>query len=252
MDFVKLITDSYDRKARLYPALLVLLPPVITIYAFLNGEVEILESLLAIVAGTGGMYFLTQVARDNGKKKEPLLFQEWGGMPSVAIFRHRDNKLDAITKRRYHKIMTDLIPESPAITAQNEKRNSQKTDQTYFAWSNFLRIHTREKKKFPLIFAENVSYGYRRNIFGMRALGIWLCSLSMLACGLGNPAYLYFRYNQIFWQNPPDPLLLCSFFLASGLLLFWIFHVRKDWVKIPADAYAQRLVESIEEIAKTL
>jgi hypothetical protein len=211
MNFLKLITDLYERKARLYPALLVLLPPILAVVAFIGGELDTIKVLLSILGSAGCAFFLAQVARDSGKKKENLLFKAWGGMPSIAIFRYRDSTLDSITKQRYHKAMETLVPESSAPTEKNEKKKPDETDEIYSAWSNYLRTHTRDKARFPLIFSENVNYGYRRNAWGMKAWGIRLSLLSAISISIGNPAFLYFWENQKFWQLPIDALLMCAF-----------------------------------------
>jgi hypothetical protein len=250
MDFLKQITDPYDCKARLYPALLVLLPLFFVFATFFYDEIGALKLLLSIVVGAGGMFFLAQLARDKGKTIETDLFRVWGGMPSVAIFRHRDTSLDTLTKQRYHEVMSNIIKEASAPSNKMEKKNPDEADKVYVAWSSYLRTHTRDKKRFPLVFVENINYGYRRNTLGMKAWGIIFSLASTIAVGVGNPVYLYFALHQKFWINPIDPLLLCSFLFSLSFLLFWIFKVTKAWVKIPADAYSQRLIETIDELSE--
>ena len=94
MNLEILIMDEYERKARLYPALLLIAPIIGTVFALLSIKMAI---SVTIFVSSGGAYLLTQLARDKGKEKEPKLFNEWGGMPSIAIFRHTDNQLDKIT-----------------------------------------------------------------------------------------------------------------------------------------------------------
>src|SRR5438876_1154804 len=98
MNPLNLITDSYERPARLYPALLLIAPLVAAGVGILSANWTALQSVAATVVGCGGAFLLTQLARDSGKKGEKHLFEKWGGLPSVAIFRHRDTRLDSITK----------------------------------------------------------------------------------------------------------------------------------------------------------
>jgi hypothetical protein len=236
-----LITDSYDRKARLYPALLLVVPVLIVVVGVGLATFSILKSLGTVAAGCGGAFLLSQLARDAGKKLEVKLFEKWGGLPSVAILRHRDVRIDAITKNRYHKHLSTLVKGTKPPTPKEEDADPTAADQVYTAWSSYLRVHTRNTKTYPLVFQENVSYGYRRNVCGLRPLGIGLSALS-LASGAG---WLY-RTHVITGSMGTESVasLLCVFVF----LLLWIFRFTPDWVRIPADAYAQRLVESVDSL----
>src|SRR5216683_1483770 len=103
MNPINLITDGYERKARLCPALLLVAPLVITVVGVTSVKFSKLESLGAALVGCGGAFLLTQLARDGGKRCEKAFFEKWGGLPSVAVFRYRDIRIDPITKVRYHK-----------------------------------------------------------------------------------------------------------------------------------------------------
>ena len=63
-----LIIDGYDRKARLYPALLLVAPVLIAVVGVGLGNLSILKSLGTVAAGCGGAFLLAQLARDAGKK----------------------------------------------------------------------------------------------------------------------------------------------------------------------------------------
>ncbi len=39
---------------------------------------------------------------------------------------------------------------------------------------NYLRENTRDKEKFGLVYAELIGYGFRRNLWGMKKLGVTL------------------------------------------------------------------------------
>jgi hypothetical protein len=236
---INLISDTYERKARLYPALLLVAPVIVVALAMLSSKLSAVESLTAGVIGFGGAFLLNQVARDEGKKREKQLFVEWGGLPSIAIFRHSDDRLDPVTKARYHKKLSALVKDTKAPTADEEKADPAAADVTYSAWSHFLRVSTRDTKKFSLLFHENVNYGYRRNIVGLRPFGIILCVLSLFAAA----ARVYFVHNS---TGQWDAAVMGAAALCAILLLLWLFRFRPDWVRVPADAYAARLAESVE------
>src|SRR5437016_4780635 len=114
----------------------------------LSAKLSTLQSLGAAAVGCGGSFLLTQLARDAGKSREKALFKKWGGLPSIAIFRHRDTRLDPITKERYQKRLTELVKEARAPTIQQEQVDPAGADAVYSAWSNYLRVNTRDTKKF--------------------------------------------------------------------------------------------------------
>jgi hypothetical protein len=86
MNPLNLITDGYERKARLYPALFLVAPIVITIVGAAATKLSTLESLAAALAGCGGAFLLTQLARDAGKKRENQFFEMWGGLHQSRSF----------------------------------------------------------------------------------------------------------------------------------------------------------------------
>ncbi len=242
MNPLNLITDGYERPARLYPALLLIAPLVAATVAILSAKLTGLQSFAATVVGCGGAFLLTQLGRDSGKKGEKRLFEKWGGLPSVAIFRHRDTRLDSITKVRYHKKLAGLVREAKAPTIEQEQADPVAADEVYIAWSNYLRVNTRDAKKFTLLFHENINYGYRRNVWGLRPIGIIVCVVSCLACGV----QLYVVHQS---KGKLDEAVAGAGAFAFVLLMLWVFRFTENWVRVPADAYAVRLVECAEALA---
>ncbi|MBX3673897.1 MAG: hypothetical protein KF776_13025 [Burkholderiales bacterium] len=241
MNLLNLITDPYDRQARLYPAILLIAPVALSAVAILTERLTGLHTIGALLIGLGGAFLLTQLARDAGKRGEKTLFEKWGGIPSVAIFRHSDSRLDSSTKARYHKKVAALVKEAKAPTEEQERADPVAADEVYSAWSNYLRVNTRDTNKFALLFKENVNYGYRRNVWGLRPLGIAASALSLAAC----VGWIYF------WHRSPQALdasVIGAAAFNALLLLLWLFRFTDDWVRVPADAYAARLAECIESL----
>ncbi len=239
MNPLNLVTDAYDRQARLYPALLLAAPVVATLVAVFAAKLNGIQSLTASLVTLGGAFLLTQLARDAGKKGEKSLFEKWGGLPSIAIFRHRDTRLDPITKVRYHKKLASLVKEAKAPNAAQEQMDPVGADAVYSAWSNYLRVNSRDIKKFGMLFNENVNYGYRRNVWGLRLIGIIFSSLSLAVCA----ARVYFVHQS---TGKFDESVIGAGAFAFLMLLLWIFRFTGEWARVPADAYAARLAECVE------
>ena len=137
--------------------------------------------------------------------------------------------------------MAGLVKEAKAPTPEQEQADPAAADAVYAAWSNYLRVNTRDTKKFALLFQENVAYGYRRNVWGLRALGILVSLLSLAACA----GRLYMVHSSL---GKIDEALAGAAAFAAIMLLLWLFRFDGDWVRVPADAYAERLSECAETI----
>ena len=96
-----------------------------------------------------------------------------------------------------------------------------------------------DTKKYPLLFKENINYGYRRNVWGLRSIGIVTSGLCCAAAATG----LYMRYRA---TGNVGEEIAGAFAVAFVFFLLWIFRFSSDWVRIAADAYAARLAESVE------
>lgn len=233
------IIDGYERKARLYPALVLLAPVVSLAIAIMLPTLSIIKSIAALIIACGGAFLLSHLARDGGKKGEPKLFEKWGGVPSVAIFRHRDPRIDSITKGRYHKKLANLVKEVSAPSPADEAAAPAEAENVYRAWSTYVRVNTRDTKKYPLLFQENVWYGYRRNIWGLRPIGITVS----VFCVLGGLGWLGYEYSN---GHHLSEAVIGADVIALVFLVLWIFRFTPDWVRVPGDAYAERLVEAID------
>jgi hypothetical protein len=184
---------------------------------------------------------LMHLARDQGKKGEPKLFEEWGGMPSVAIFRHRDMRIDPISKARYHKKLEGLVKGVIAPSPADETAAPEAAENVYRAWSTYVRVNTRDTKKYQLLFHENVCYGYRRNLWGLRPIGITVSVICVVGgfCWLG---YQYYTGSEL------SGVVIGADIVAIVFLVLWIFRFTPNWVRIPADAYAERLAEAVDDL----
>ncbi len=243
MDLLASITNNYERKARLYPALLLISPIIAVGAALFSDRLTGFQFALAGAVSFGGVFLLIQLARDFGNKKEKELFAKWGGVPSITIFRHQDARLDSVTKERYHKKLERLVKEAKAPNSEEENNDPRAADKIYSAWSNFLRANTRDPNTFGLLLQENINYGYRRNVFGFRAIGIFLTVITVLTSAIR--LYLVYRSS----SQVDQPLLAAGLF-SLLMLALWIFRFTSEWVRTSADAYAERLAESVEILSE--
>jgi hypothetical protein len=232
--------DTYTIKARLCPVFLVILPVLITINLWAPKTSKFQFGFSSVIFSLAISFFGAQFGRHGGKLKEIKLWKSWDGPPTIRFLRYRDKQFNSIRKMRYHRIFQKLIPDINIPTMEQEMSDPLKADQVYEACIRFLIAKTRDIKKFSLVYKENTNYGFLRNLWGLKPLGIFLSLLSLINCG-------YFLWVE--WSNKkilPETIILTLIVLC--ILALWITWVRPAIIKIAAEAYAERLLECCENI----
>lgn len=239
--------DIYTLRARLQPALLVALPVPLTLLAWFPNTFPGWGILKVALPFFGLFALLAQIGRDPGKKKELKLFESWRGKPTMQKLRHGSTDLEWLTLERYHAYLGKTVG-MPAPSPEEEENEPNDAGTVYEAYVRYLREVTRDQAKYPLIFAENVNYGYRRNLWGMKPWGIVIAILGVLG-SFGPIALAAFRYRRgaAFVVSPLPVVTLAT---SAILLLWWIFWINPEWVKVAADAYAERLLGACEALSK--
>jgi hypothetical protein len=237
---IKLI-DRYAFNARFLPAAAVLLPAGVAVASWLPqpGDLVSWGQLVMIGLSAGGAMLLAQLGRGPGKAKEPALFTSWGGQPTVAMLRHRDEQLDSHTKARYHRKLAALVPDSPAPTPEQETTDQAAADGIYASWVSYLLAMTRDLQQYRLLFAANIDYGFRRNLWGMKPAGVLLSSLGAVGA-LGRIAWSY-RSTAVV-----DGVAIAVLAANVWLLVVWLHTIMPAWVKVTADAYARQLLAACD------
>lgn len=239
--------SSYVRGARLYPALIALLPIAVTFLALLGSRVSILISIVTFVSFFGITYLLTIMTRALGKARERNLFQIWGGPPTTIVLRHSDSTIDSVSKKRYHKFLSKAIGVSMP-TEQIEERDPQKADQIYGSAIIWLVENTRDFRKDTILLEENTSYGFHRNLLGLSTIGFWLAIISFAISG-GGVFIALSNKNRIFSEDS-IPLLITSVFLSLALSIFWRYWVSTENTRKQAYTYAIQLIKLCDVLIK--
>ncbi|MGX9576965.1 hypothetical protein [Mesorhizobium sp. f-mel] len=74
------------------------------------------------------------------------------------------------------------IKHAPAPTANDEESNPLKVDGFYERCGNWLRERTLDTTKFEILFEENKTYGFCRNLFGVKLPALTLNMIVVLIC----------------------------------------------------------------------
>lgn len=236
---LKKFTDPYERKARLYPALLALLPVIIVIALYTDWLTFEVENALYITVAAAGLFWLTGKTRDFGKAVERRLVAEWEGMPSVTLLRHRDRVLDRYTTQRYHKAAA-LLADIPLPNPTEEENDPADADERYRAVTSALLSKTRDSNKYSLLFKENINYGFWRNLRGVKLIA---CILAVALVAFG----IWLDRDFVVNLQPPKGTELAVVIAGIMMLLGWATTVTDASVRRAAQNYAQRLLEALDD-----
>jgi hypothetical protein len=236
--FWKGFTNPYERKARLYPAFLVMGPALGVAACIYGAELTLTGGLVSFAISFGGLYLLANVARELGKRKEQALYVAWGGKPSTQVQRHSHPHFDPVTKSRFHTYLSKKL-QIPFPSAADEEGDAVGADGKYAAATLWLIEHTRDRARFPILFAENVGYGYRRNALGLKPLGLGI-SLAAIIWALGAGGLVTGRVG----ISELPPTHAASLLLSAAFMAMWLFYFTAATVKTAAFSYADALLRT--------
>ena len=79
-------------------------------------------------------------------------------------------------------------------------------------------------------------------MLGLRPIGIFIATLAAVAAA-ARVCWVYYHARQI------DQMMIGAGIFSLILLLLWVFRFSPEWVRVPADAYAYRLIETIDMLS---
>jgi hypothetical protein len=120
-------------------------------------------------------------------------------------------------------------------TRQQERRYPERADEHYITATRLLIARVRAVSDyFPLVQEENIQYGFRRNLLGLKPIGIGVVILSM-------------GVEAVYWAVMGiDGRLIGALAVGILMLTVWLAVVRSGWVLQSGRSYADRLFETLE------
>jgi hypothetical protein len=238
---MKDLFDVYSFRARILPGAVVVLPVTLLAVVLVTSKPAWWSALISILSASGVTYLGAQIVRSFGQRVEPELWTSWGGAPTTQLLRFRDAPNKAIVERR-HRLLRALFPDEHVPTESEEAGSGVTADASYETVVRALIARTRDKSRFDRIFDENCQYGYRRNLYGCKVVGIILSAASLLITIAFISVHLAGWHRVNVWSTIAvgliDILLL--------VVLRWV--VTPAWVREAATSYAARLLEAAETL----
>ncbi|MES0030376.1 hypothetical protein [Mesorhizobium sp. M0040] len=233
--------DAYSIRARLFPAILAIAPAIALATVAVTWNTFSLPQAITTVSVAVIFVGFSDIARRFGKKAEREIFRTTGGRPTITLLRRGDPQFANETKDRYRNFLAKQLGE-PAPTAEMELNNPRSVDGFYERCGNWLRERTRDTAKFKILFEENKTYGFRRNLYGAKWPALALNALVVGVCLL-----IISRKMNV----PNDPSLLQVFtvlVIAAIHAGFFFFFVGKKTALEASDQYGRQLILSCETL----
>jgi len=239
------IFDNYELKARIFPAVLTAMPFGVSFviwYPDIIGSFE--SSIIFTVVILILLFSLAKVVRERGKRIQNNLLDEWGDFPTTIILKYSDDTLDVNTKKRYHRYLNSKISEIKLPTTKEQELKDPKLyNGNYRSAVRWLLEKARDHNQYPLVYQENINYGFSRNLLGMKYFGVTFSILSFFFNIFHIYWFSHFSYEELLLIKVVSSLSASLIFLG-----FWVFFVKKDWVTKTAWTYAEVLLSICEGI----
>jgi len=244
---IKEFFDIYGRNARLYPAVL-LVVPLFALPGVLTGIEKLSSGIVTGIVGVALLYGFTHWVRALGKRAELRLVEKWGGLPTTRHLLWHDKTLDSTTKRRYHNYLRANGLE--VLSAEEESVNAARAREKLASAVTWLRIN-RRGDAYQILHSENAAYGFRRNLYGAKPVGIAIALAAAVISGWpvvsATAPLTSATFLEILKSIGLEERIGLSVSLAS--LLAWSVVVTPNWVHDAAEQYAKALLETCDSVA---
>jgi hypothetical protein len=238
-----MLLDSYERRARLTPGLLAVVPIALTVIVLGLRENPVVATCAGLLSAVGGPFVLANIVRDRGMALQAKIFRSWGGPPTRRFLQTYNTEHSAAERTAWRRDV-ESASGTTLPTADDERLNADHAAGTYDAAISRVRTKTRDKKQFGLVFEENRNYGYWRNLRAMRAFGIVIATLCLLV--VGTAASIAARSDLL--ADTSRSTFVLGALLDIGALAFWLIVPSEAAVKRASERYAERLLESAAAI----
>ena len=233
--------DAYSRRARLLPGAIVVLPITLFVVVLLTTKPAWWTAAASLLVASGLSYFGAQLVRSLGTKCQIQLWSSWGGQPTTTMLRFRGAQ-NSVQVARWHRLLAQLCPDETIPDAQAEDADVENADEVYETLATVLRARTRDRRRFGRVFDENCQYGFRRNLYGCRRIGLYLTLFSFATAAV----LLIITTRDL----SSSSVLGLTAVMGLDIVLFGVLKcvVTSEWVHQAAISYATLLLESVETL----
>jgi hypothetical protein len=231
--------DPYERRARVAPGLLALLPLAVAVAAVGLRDAPVVATLLSVLSLAGGPVLLSAYVRQCGLDAQEALWARWGGSPTLQALRCRTAATGSLQRDQWRGAI-ERVTAIPLLSARAERANPEKADEAIEVAVAQLREATRDEKTFPLVSAELKNYGFERNLYGMKRTGIVVSVLAVAAVAIVVAVRL------VDHAEVGVPVLGVAVNLI--LLLGWVLLPSEKRTRSTAEKYSHQLLQGAVQL----
>jgi hypothetical protein len=232
--------DAYDVQARFAPIVFALLPVLLVAIIVVPGlgQMRLAGGTIAGLLLLALPYVGTRIARAAGRARQDALFASWGGMPTTAMLRYRDARLNPQTKQVYRNRLARLGQAFPIPTEAEERADPAGADIKIAAAVSEVRERAKRQGIKP-VHRENINFGAARNAYGLKPFGFTLTLVSLA---------LLITIVALRGGLKPTPLELLVAVAIAIIGSAWIFFCTAETVRHHGEGYALALFEAIDQV----
>lgn len=231
--------DAYTLKARLFPALVAGFPSISVPLVFISWSSLSLSNIIVATTSIIMFFAFSEAARRSGLRIEKKL-----GTRSTPELWHRSNsEISNISKDNYRNFVSSKIG-YPAPNEVTEIENPKVANDFYLSAANWLRGQTKDTKKFSILFSDNISYGYWRNLLGLKPMALALNAIITAACGL----CLYYSPTYLDKIPHATETLIGVLIIVAFHTSYMLFAVSRRTVREASTSYGRQLILSCETL----
>ena len=233
--------DTYNLKARVFPALIAGLPTLALLFVIVPWDRLGISHVIASTMGVVLLFAFADLARHRGKIIEARL-----GSNATPEQWHRGNSdVPEGSKDRFRAFVAGQLNQA-APSAHDERTDPHRANDFYLTANAWLRDQTRDRPGYEILKGENVTYGYRRNLLGLKLIGL-LINGTVLAFSI-----------LVLWFRPPYFASLASLdeklvIIVAAVVLhsaYLLFAVGKKAVRDASRVYGRQLILSCDTLMK--
>lgn len=235
--------DTYERKARLTPGLLAFAPVAFVLATLGYKRFPAVAIALGVLLAAGGSYALSLFVAHVGRRAQNQLWFKWGGSPTTKFLRTREVTTNPIQRDAW-RMAIERGTGVTLLSVASEAANPTDADNTIQVAVDQMRSLGQDAR-FPLIKAENIQYGFERNLFGFRWIGR-LISLTCVAILVGVVIANRSGHPKTF----SDGALVSGAIIDLLFLLAWLLIPSADRAKGAAERYGRQLLQAVVTLGR--
>jgi hypothetical protein len=226
----------------LVPALITLVPAIAFVIALLNLQSFDTSQVWATLGLTVILLVCANIAREAGKRLQAEIYKENDGCPTFDALYYNDHTFSDAAKQRYLAFLSGKVG-SPFPTMSDVRENPARARDFYNRAAAWLRENTRDTARFPIIYDENITYGFCRNMLGLR----WMAVIINLGI---SAACLALIFRSVPWFE--DAVTRLPYVLAvSGVhLVYLFFGVSRGRMLAASARYSRQLLLACETLVE--